>query len=532
MFTKLNFVESNVSIKEKSYYQMGGIAQYFATPNSLSEIIQVIQLAKEHSLPIAILGSGSNCIFSDEYFDGLVISLTNLKKWWWESDSLLFVESGLTNTEVANICLDAERAGASWMYRMPGQIGASVRMNARCYGGEMSQIVTEILTIDTNGHLKAIPAKEIFKGYKSTCLMNTPEIVVGVRMHFSQTKNADILRAHMQSCEDNRNSKMHFLHPSCGSTFKNNYSYGKPSGQIFDELGLKGKKRGSAEVSAYHGNFIWNKGFAHTADMLELSAYMRKLAQEKRDVELNLEVQPIGKFTKEQFINCGMRNLGPYINTENHYVTGLFNPSNILVHTVFPQCLFSSFFSEYFQTKQSTVPNVRVQLTQLMSVEEAANKPTLPFLSWTTECPENYTEIFKLVPSKEHKVEKLWEYSVSELFLSHPQKNEYLECEMAPNGECLVLEFKNKRIQKKSRLFTKPINLNYLQKNTIDTYIFGMEFSFDQIKNYIHSGMITIQCALSLGNQEYWLAPYWSEKNHEKSADFHQPEKFLPIQLF
>ena len=296
MSTQLKFIEKNVSLKEKSYYKMGGMAKYMAFPGSLSEIAQTIFFAKKNALPVAILGAGSNSVFSDDTFDGVVIALEKLTAWWWETDEILFAEGGVTNTEIAEICLGEERSGASWMYRMPGQIGASVRMNARCYGGEMTQVVKEILTIDNNGHLNFHDAKNILVGYKNTQLMHKPEIVVGVRFYFPKKAPAKEILEHMQECEKDRHTKQHFLFPSCGSTFKNNYEYGKPSGRIFDELGLKGTQRGDAEVSLYHGNFVWNKKWANTKDMLNLSAFMRAQAQEKLSVELNLEVQPIGVF--------------------------------------------------------------------------------------------------------------------------------------------------------------------------------------------------------------------------------------------
>lgn len=99
------------------------------------------------------------------------------------------------------------RGGASWMYRMPGQLGASVRMNARCYGGEISQIVSQVITIDTDGILKTYSFEDVFKGYKSTLLMNKPEIVVAARLFLPQKVSADKLIQHMHECEADRHKK-------------------------------------------------------------------------------------------------------------------------------------------------------------------------------------------------------------------------------------------------------------------------------------------------------------------------------------
>ena len=439
---QLNFIESNISLKEKSYYKMGGVARYFALPKNLPEIAQTIAFAKTHALPIAILGSGSNCVFSDEYFDGIVIALEKLSAWWWETDDILFAECGVTNTEIAEICLEQERKDASWMYRMPGQIGASVRMNARCYGGEMSKIVKEILTIDPNGHFNYHNAKKILIGYKNTLLMNKPEIVVGVRFCFPNIGTHEEILSHMKACETDRHTKQHFLFPSCGSTFKNNYEYGKPSGRIFDELGLKGTQKGDAEVSAYHGNFVWNKKLAKTNDMLNLAAFMRMQAQERLAVELNLEVQPIGSFERDVFEACGMKNAGPYVQNGDKYLTGLFyNPDLTAGSKSFPTTVFSSFFMNYFHKKNSNLPQIYVEILQLQSLETAQQNSRTPFLRWTTICDENYKEYFHFIPKSMEDCKKLWEFSVSEIFLAHPTQSRYLECEMTPYGHLLTLQF-------------------------------------------------------------------------------------------
>jgi len=531
MFDELNFIEKNVELKKITYYKMGGKTKYFATPKTISDVICTINLAKSYQLPIALLGAGSNCVFSDETFEGVVITFTNFKKWCWETDQILFVESGLTNTEVSEICLAKGKDDASWMYRMPGQIGASVRMNARCFGGEMSQIVTEVLTINEHGYVHCYEGKEIFFGYKDTLLMNKPEVVVGIRFHFPTSQTYASILEHMKSCENNRLNKKHFLYPSCGSTFKNNYDYGKPSGQIFEELGLKGEKCGDAEVSQHHANFVWNKKDATTSDMLSLSSRMRSKALAKLSVCLDLEVQPIGEFTKQQFEDCGMDKIGPYTKTNENYFTGLFYYPSKSVEFSFPACIYSSFFTNYFFSKQSKVPAVKVELLQLCSMTEAQRDKNTPFLRWITICDETYSDDFALIPPKSENKKNLWEYSVSELFISHPKLSKYLECEMAPSGQTLMLQFNDIRKKIETIEALKPCKILTLKKNKQEKYEFGLELSYAQLEPFISEHNIKIQCALSLGFETYWLSPYWKCHSEEKKADFHQPDKYLPLRL-
>ncbi len=262
----LGFIEENISLAENTYYKMGGVARYFARPTHVKEVQQTLLFCREEKIPCSVLGSGSNCVYADGFFDGLVLSLEKLNHWHWESEGCLFVEAGVTNTEISEICLDSSRAGASWMYRMPGQIGGTIRMNARCYGGEISQIAKEIFTLNHKGEFITYRDSEVFQGYKKTFFMDVPHIIIGAKLFFPTSAEPQKLLQHMLDCEADRHSKNHFYLPSCGSTFKNNYEVGKSSGQIFDSLGLKGKRFGHAAVSEFHANFIWNLGQAQTSD--------------------------------------------------------------------------------------------------------------------------------------------------------------------------------------------------------------------------------------------------------------------------
>lgn len=565
-----NYFIENQSIKEKTYYKMGGIARYFSTPSNLYEIQETILWCHSQQLPCSILGSGSNSVYSDENFSGVILSLEKLNHWFWETDEYLFVEGGVTNTEIAEICLVANRAGASWMFRMPGQVGASVRMNARCYGGEISQIVKNVITIDQYGYIKFYTVDEIFQGYKLTTLMNKPEIVVGVRLYFPNKSAAEKLLKHMYDCEEDRHRKKHFYLPSCGSTFKNNYSVGKPSGQIFDELGLKGLKVGAAEVSQYHANFVWNMGSAKTNDMLELTAIMRNKAKKELQAVLELEVQPVGLFQKEMYQKCGMEKLGPsYEDANGKKWVGLFYyPNNFVTklfysNNEFPKILYEAPFFEYFQTPFAGRPDVFVSICQLISFEAAKRNPNKPFLQWKTFTIDNPNKIFSIpapekYQKKNHKfIDELWKYSVSEIFFAHPEKpkTSYLEFEITPNGEWIALEFDG--IRKRSAQNTKPneklwdsLIINemciHFHNDKDLRYVFGMSFTYNNLKKVIsdQQNYIYFQCALSLGYAKYYLSPAWKQeknlhfknmkkiKDENPKADFHQPAKFWKVKLF
>ncbi|MES2616218.1 MAG: UDP-N-acetylmuramate dehydrogenase [Bdellovibrionota bacterium] len=532
-----NFILQNIEIAAKTYYKMGGVARYFALPENIEQVQQTLFFCKQNELPCAILGSGSNSVYADGLFHGLILSLEKLSSWHWETEECLFVEAGVTNTEVAEICAQANRAGASWMYRMPGQMGGTVRMNARCYGGEISQIAKEILTLNSNGEFITYKGSEVFQGYKKTLFMDSPHVVVGVRLFFPQVESAEKLIQHMHECEADRHHKHHFYLPSCGSTFKNNYDIGKPSGRIFDELGLKGKKIGDAAVSEFHANFIWNCGNAKTEDMLNLSAFMRSEAARVLNAHLELEVQPVGSFPQILFEKCGMQYLGiSQSNKEkiDEKWVGLFYfpDAGLKNFNSYPHKIFSSPFIEYHQSSYSGETKIDVQIIQLQSLKEAKKNPTTPFLKWETRCFNSPEVLFPLQVSQEQEdkfVDNLWHYSVSEVFFAKfHNPSHYLEFEMTPKQSWVALKFSNIRQRSVSKYEPK------LQTYSINgEKEFGIVFSYENLEYVLdETGEVYMQCALSLGNNKYLLAPYWKqEANKKETPDFHQPKKFWKLQL-
>ena len=538
---------------------MGSYAQYFSSPNSIKETQKVFLWAKSKQIPVAILGEGSNSIFSDKPFLGLVISLQNLKKFFWEDENTLFCEAGLTNTEISELILKHNRRDAFWLFRMPGLIGASVRMNARCYGGEMSHITKSVWTIDSMGNLKSYSSADVFLGYKKTLFMESPEIIVGMRLHLPTKGDTKEIRSQMKACEKDRNKKAHFLYPSCGSTFKNNYEIGIPSGQLFDELGFKGKKIGKIGVSEYHANFLFNYGGAKTSDFLALAKEMKETAWKERKAHVELEVQPIGSFTKEQVDGCEM--LEPtFLGRNKEKLVGLFwHPSLKHNKISFPNTIFSSSYFDWkkdykssaskisltsLKNKNSSNPDLldkneniiypaQVKLKQLTSLDSAKKAFESPFLEWSVTFPqEKLAELFPLIPSAKGFMDSLWEYSVAECFFAHPDLDveEYFEFEMTPELQWLALSFKGIRQRKqifKAESHKKQIKL--IKRNTLGDITIGATFSYKILKPYIFHKKIQFLSALSLGEKRFALSHKFQDL--KSKPDFHNLELFWSLNL-
>ncbi len=278
-------------LKELSTYKTGGTCDQLIEPHSAEELADAMAQVQRNQTSYFLLGAGSNSLIMDDHWPGAVISFSNMNHIRIEQ-TRVFAEAGLDNSQFAEACYEASLAGAGWMYYMPGQLGATVRMNARCYGGEISGIVDAVTVVTENGEIKTYSGKEVFFGYKDTLFMSKPEIVAMVEFNLAKGDQEQI-RQLMDSCKTDREAKHQFLYPSCGCVFKNNYDVGIPSGLLLEHAKVRQFSVGPVEVSPYHANFVFNKG-ATAIQILDVTLQMREVVYRKYGVWLEYEMEVLG----------------------------------------------------------------------------------------------------------------------------------------------------------------------------------------------------------------------------------------------
>lgn len=280
-----------LQLREYAYYRTGGTAAHVYQPETTQELAQAVQDAKQKGLALLLLGGGTNSLVVDEPFAGAAILFRRLQKLEVRGTRLT-VGAGVDNSLVALTALKAGLNGAAWMYRLPGQMGGTVRMNARCYGGEISQIVKRVVVVTTAGEVKEYTDPKVFRGYKDTLFMETGDLIAEVELDLTPGDKPSIEKA-MIACETDRASKGQFLWPSCGCVFKNDYKIGVPSGMLLEASGVKSFTQGAAAVSQYHANFVFNTG-ASSRDILELTLKMRDAVYQSFGIWLEYEMEVLG----------------------------------------------------------------------------------------------------------------------------------------------------------------------------------------------------------------------------------------------
>lgn len=286
-----NQIKLNEPMSKHTTFGIGGIADCFVQPETVSQLQQVVKILKKYNSPIFILGGGANLLVRDKGIRGVVISTVGLKNIECKGNKIS-VNSGVSIAKVAHFAAKNGLSGMEELSGIPGSIGGGVFMNAGAYGGEMSHIVESVTTCDFDGNLKEYSNFEIDYNYRHSVFMDNGDIIVNVTLTL-KNGNINEIKQKINEYNSRRREKQPLDKRSAGSTFKR--PKGHFVGKMIEELGLKGFSVGDAKVSTKHAGFLINDGNASCEDMLELIGEIQRRVKETYKVDLYTEVQVIGE---------------------------------------------------------------------------------------------------------------------------------------------------------------------------------------------------------------------------------------------
>jgi len=285
----------NEPMSAHTTFKVGGPADIWFRPASRESLVRVLLFAHENQLPFTMLGGGANVVISDRGVRGFVIDSSGLRNCNFDENALE-VDAGLPVSDAAAFAADRGLAGLDFIYAMPGSVGGAVWMNARCYDGEISNILKRVDYLDTSRTLKQlVPAPGDF-AYKKSPFQGKPWIILGARFELTPA-DSKVLWTRMHALEADRRSKGHFDAPCAGSVFKNDHRFGEPSGKIIDRLGLRGTQLGGAKISLQHANIIINTGNASASDIRNLVTLVHDKVKTSSGFDLEAEVVFLGDWT-------------------------------------------------------------------------------------------------------------------------------------------------------------------------------------------------------------------------------------------
>jgi UDP-N-acetylmuramate dehydrogenase len=292
-----SLIRSAVSLKGLTTWKVGGLAQWYLEPRTLSETQSGLAWARQHDLPITIIGAGSNLLISDRGLDGLVICTRHLRHVDTQFDRETQSIVADAGKMVASLAWQAARrgwGGMEWSAGIPGTVGGAVVMNAGAHGYSTQEILvsTEVLNLD--GSIETLTNQDLNYSYRTSSLQGDSRLVLSAKLQLPAAGDPEEIKARTFRDLEKRHSKQPYDRPSCGSVFRN------PTPQyaavLIEGLGLKGYRIGDAEVSTLHANFIINRKDARASDIRELIYYVQSQVKAKHSIELEPEVKMLGEF--------------------------------------------------------------------------------------------------------------------------------------------------------------------------------------------------------------------------------------------
>lgn len=297
----LNKVQENVGLAEWTSWKVGGKAEFYCAPETISELNETLQLAYKKKWPTTLLGGGTNVLIHDDGISGLVIhtsKLNQIKVVQDKENLLIEAECGASKSEVLKHFIRYRLAPATFLAGLPGDMAGGVVMNAGVGHSvepkEFCEIVhsVEVTMIDRNGKLihKVLTSKDIEWSYRRSRGWQ-PGVITKVLVQWPMVPGDQILRQVKEGNQRRKSSQPLHL-PSCGSVFKNPNN--DHAGHLIESAGLKGYQIGGAQVSEKHANFIVNTGDATAKEIDQLIGYVQKTVKENFDIQLTNEVVYLG----------------------------------------------------------------------------------------------------------------------------------------------------------------------------------------------------------------------------------------------
>mgnify|MGYP005847701749 CR=1 FL=1 len=302
-------IKKNILLKGYSTFKIGGRTKYFIKVSSFFQARNAVKWAKEKNIPFFVLGGGSNILFSDKRYNGLVIKMENSKIKTAGKD--IDVGAGTNLLKLVLFSKDNSLSGLEWAAGIPGTVGGAVFGNAGAFGREIKDVIKKVSVLDISTlKEKTFTKKECDFSYRNSIFKKTEKyIIISASFAFKKGNNQKI----SEEIKKNiiyRKEHHPLSFPSIGSIFKNKKITKKnkflfkkfpelkqfknkreiPAAYLISMQNLKGKKIGGAKISEKHTNFIVNIGSAKAKDVISLINFVKNKTKNKFKIDLETEI--------------------------------------------------------------------------------------------------------------------------------------------------------------------------------------------------------------------------------------------------
>jgi UDP-N-acetylmuramate dehydrogenase len=322
-------IQENILLAPYTTFKIGGQAKYFTEVSAEEALCEAVQYAKDNNLPAYVIGGGSNVLFSDKGFDGLVIKLVSqsngsqpIVKMRMENGSY-FLEcwAGESLSSILKLASESSLSGLEWSAGIPGTVGGAVRGNAGAFGNTISDNVENVRILEIPNikyqisnklQITNLKLQDCAFSYRNSVFKeNNNLIITSVALRLQKGDKTEIEAKIRENIKKRAEKQPQGL--STGSFFKNPVCKDEnlrkqfeadtgiklkddkiPAGWLIAEAGFFGKKVGNVKVSENHGNFVINLGSGKAEEVVMLSSMIKQKIREEFNIQLVEEVQYVG----------------------------------------------------------------------------------------------------------------------------------------------------------------------------------------------------------------------------------------------
>jgi UDP-N-acetylmuramate dehydrogenase len=276
----------NESLAKHTTYRVGGNAKVFVYPKNVEKLILLLKKLRKDNIKYKILGNGSNTLFSDKEYDGVIINLDSFDRVTYFRSSVR-AEAGVNLMKLSNQVVKKGYSGLEFATGIPGTIGGAIYMNAGAYKSDMGYVTRSIKVLTPKLEVITMTNKELNFHYRSSFLQKHKDYICLEATIQLRKSDKNMLQEIVDDRRKRRQESQPLEYPSAGSVFRNPEDLF--AGKLIEDLGYKGYTIGGAKVSDKHANFIINYNNAKGEDIKKLIEFLKEKVKEEYNVELKCE---------------------------------------------------------------------------------------------------------------------------------------------------------------------------------------------------------------------------------------------------
>lgn len=285
----------NELLSKHCTWRIGGPADMLVQPHNVEQLSRLLRYVDDHRITLIVIGNGSNLLFDDAGFRGVVISISQAMSRFSINGVCVRADAGIAVPRLARLAGLAGLTGLEHTIGIPGTLGGLIAMNGGSLRRNIGDIVRVVEAMDRCGKIHSISRDECNFSYRHSVFQKLDYVIVRAELELEYGHPGAIRREMLEILRQRRRKFPRWL-PNCGSVFASTvemFNGVGPPGKLIEDAGLKGLRVGGAEVSRKHANFILNVDNAKAADVCELIRKVRKRVHDNTNFWMSCEVKYI-----------------------------------------------------------------------------------------------------------------------------------------------------------------------------------------------------------------------------------------------